>query len=178
MIQDEESGAGGRGGRLSRSETVTVRLDPQLRYLAELAARQHRRTLSSYIEFAVRLAVGQETLGSPADAPSTAPPTLGQIGPELWDVDEPDRFAKLAFRFPHLLTYDEQVLWKAVLERDTLWAPDGEVHEKKNPKPRRREDFNFQEFRQAWPTIRKEAFDQMTEDFLNNVSKSRKQSKR
>jgi hypothetical protein len=33
------------GGKLSRSETVTVRLDPKLRYLAELAALKQRRTL-------------------------------------------------------------------------------------------------------------------------------------
>jgi hypothetical protein len=44
----------GGGGKLSRSETVTVRLDPKLRYLAELAARLHRRTLSSYIEWAIK----------------------------------------------------------------------------------------------------------------------------
>ena len=36
------------GGKLSRSETVTVRLDPKLRYLAELAARIHRRTCLLY----------------------------------------------------------------------------------------------------------------------------------
>ena len=41
------------GSKLARSETVTVRLDPKLRYLAELAARKQRRSLSSYIEWAV-----------------------------------------------------------------------------------------------------------------------------
>ena len=45
MTEQEMRKAG--GGKLSRSETVTVRLDPKLRYLAELAARIHRRTLSS-----------------------------------------------------------------------------------------------------------------------------------
>ena len=48
----EEKRKGG-GGKLARSETVTVRLDPKLRYLAELAARKQRRTVSSFIEWAV-----------------------------------------------------------------------------------------------------------------------------
>ena len=50
-------GKKGGGGKLSRSETVTVRLDPKLRFAAELAARKHRRTLSSFIEWAVEESV-------------------------------------------------------------------------------------------------------------------------
>src|SRR4051794_21564371 len=41
------------GAKLNRSETVTVRLDPKLNYLCELAARAQRRTKSSFIEWAV-----------------------------------------------------------------------------------------------------------------------------
>ena len=50
----------GGGGKLARSETVTVRLDPKLRYLAELAARLHRCTLSSYIEWAINASLDNE----------------------------------------------------------------------------------------------------------------------
>ena len=46
----KERTAKGGGAKLSRSETVTVRLDPKLRYLAELGARSQRRTVSSFIE--------------------------------------------------------------------------------------------------------------------------------
>ena len=34
------------------------------------------------------------------------------MGSYLWDVDESDRFLKLAIGFPALLTHDEQVMWK------------------------------------------------------------------
>ncbi len=47
----------GGGGKLSRSEVVTVRLDPKLRFAADLAARKQRRTLSSFIEWAVEKTV-------------------------------------------------------------------------------------------------------------------------
>src|SRR6516165_4850387 len=43
----------GGGAKLVRSETVTVRLDPKLRYLGEIAARKQRRTVSSFIEWAI-----------------------------------------------------------------------------------------------------------------------------
>lgn len=45
------------GSKLPRSEILTVRLDPKLRFAAELAARKHRRTLSSFTEWAVEEAV-------------------------------------------------------------------------------------------------------------------------
>ena len=44
----------GAGGNLTRTQVVTVRLDQKLRYLAELAALKQRRTLSSYIEWAIQ----------------------------------------------------------------------------------------------------------------------------
>lgn len=114
------------GGKLSRSETVTVRLDPKLRYLAELAARLHRRTLSSYIEWSIEASLGNNRL--------TAEPHCRSIkdeAEELWDVDDADRFAKLALRYPHLLTHEEQVRWKLIRENGYLWSGcfDGPEHE-------------------------------------------------
>lgn len=118
----------GGGGKLSRSETVTVRLDPKLRYLAELAARLHRRTLSSYVEWAIKASLDREALrplNTHADLDGS---TIGGEAEYLWDVDDADRFAKLALRYPHLLTHEEQVRWKLIRESPRLWAgrPAGE----------------------------------------------------
>ena len=104
------------GGKLSRSETVTVRLDPKLRYLAELAARLQRRTLSSYIEWAIERSLDNNLLGADQHSPS-----IKDESEHLWDVDEADRFAKLALRYPHLLTHEEQVRWKLIRETFGLW---------------------------------------------------------
>lgn len=110
------------GGKLSRSETVTVRLDPKLRYLAELAARLHRRTLSSYVEWAIKASLDTEVV-RPTNTPSNVGTdhTIGNEAEYLWDVDDADRFAKLALRYSHLLTHDEQVLWKLIRECGYLW---------------------------------------------------------
>src|SRR5271170_2861516 len=101
----------GAGGKLSRSETVTVRLDPRLRYLAELAARKQRRTLSSFIEWAIEENLKNIYLEDGNEALNIANQTA-----DLWDVDEPDRFVKLARRYPQMLTHVEQVLWKLIKE--------------------------------------------------------------
>ena len=103
----------GGGARTTRSETVTVRLEPKLRYLAEVAARTQRRTLSSFIEWAIEDALRQAWLN-----PSASVATQAE---KLWDVDEPDRFVKLALAAPELLNYDEQRLWKLIKENGAVW---------------------------------------------------------
>jgi hypothetical protein len=94
----------GRGGKLSRSEVVTIRLDPKMRYLAELAARKQRRTLSSFIEWTIERSLKEVDL--------TENFTIADKAHALWDVDECDRFVKLALHDESLLNYREQVLWK------------------------------------------------------------------
>jgi hypothetical protein len=103
------------GGKLSRTETVTVRLDPKLRHLAELAARKQRRTLSSFVEWAIEEIL--KTIHLSEDEGEN----LASMAATLWDVDEPDRFAKLALLYPDMLTHDEQVLWKLIKENGYLW---------------------------------------------------------
>ncbi|MBE0549237.1 MAG: hypothetical protein IH627_16605 [Rubrivivax sp.] len=120
-MTDDKKRVGG-GGKLGRTETVTVRLDPKLRYLTELAARKHSRTVSSYIEWRLKMSLDSEDV-RPVDTPAhvAAPETIGSEGEYLWDVDEADRFAKLALRYPHLLTHEEQVRWKLIRENGALW---------------------------------------------------------
>ncbi len=114
---DNKTKKRGGGGKLSRSETVTVRLDPKLRYLAELAARKQRRTLSSFIEWAIEESLKNVRLDNKGESSES----IASMSGELWDLDEPDRFAKLAIRYPEMLTHDEQVLWKLIRENGSLW---------------------------------------------------------
>lgn len=111
----------GGGAKTSRSETVTVRLDPEVRYLAELAARSQRRTVSSYIEWAIEQSFGGAVELTNLKGEKVS---VDQARGALWDVDEPDRFVRLAKWYPSLLTHDEQRLWKLVLEVWALHAPE------------------------------------------------------
>ena len=116
-MTEQETRKGG-GGKLSRSVTVTVRLDPKLRYLAELAARLHRRTLSSYVEWAIEASLDNNVLKPDFNGRGAS---IRDDAEYLWDVDDADRFAKLALRYPHLLSHEEQVTWKLIRECPGLW---------------------------------------------------------
>jgi hypothetical protein len=108
-----------QGGKLARSETVTVRLDPKLRYLAELAGRKQRRSLSSFIEWAVQNSLSAVMISE--GGYEQAPRSVADVANELWDVDEAERFLKLAIRCPDTLSHVEQILWKLIRECGYLW---------------------------------------------------------
>lgn len=109
---------GAKSPDMSKTVTVSVRLDPKLKYLAEIAAREQRRALSSYIEWAVAQSLEKCELAHFSDDNSR---TLADEADYLWDIDDPDRVVKLALRYPHLLTHEEQVLWKLIRENGHLW---------------------------------------------------------
>ncbi|MGE8493675.1 MULTISPECIES: YlcI/YnfO family protein [Comamonas] len=116
MTEDTKKTKGG-GSKLSRSEITTVRLDPKLRYLAEIAARKQRRTLSSFIEWAIEDSLKRFPIQEWDDGEVI----LMSRAEQLWDVDEADRLVKLALYFPDLLTHDEQVIWKLIRENGAVW---------------------------------------------------------
>ncbi len=104
------------GAKTARSETISVRIDPKIRYLAELGAREKQRTLSSFVEWAIRKALTLKSMSEeePNYGPtfSTEQPPLPLWNDGLWDVDEADRFFHLAMARHDLLTIPEQRLWK------------------------------------------------------------------
>ena len=101
----------GGGSKLSRSETVTVRLDPKLQYLAGVAARKQRRTLSSFIEWAVEQSLHSVNLYIPSVYGSDEPVSVEDEATRLWVADEAERFARLAILYPELMTHEEQEKW-------------------------------------------------------------------
>jgi hypothetical protein len=140
----------GGGGKLSRSETVTVRLDPKLRYLAELAARKQRRTVSSFVEWAIEESLKNVCL----DGGGEFSRSVAHVSSELWDVDEPDRFAKLALHYPEMLTHDEQVLWKLIRENGALWRGHYDQATNKWTWRVHEETLVFERLREHWQTFR------------------------
>jgi hypothetical protein len=138
----------GAGGNLNRTQVVTVRLDPKLKYSAELAARIQRRTLSSFVEWSVEEAVKKvEVMGI-----DHAPTSVDKATRYVWDVNEADRLVKLALHFPELLTFDEDRLWKIIIEHPYFWYQDWE----NEGGWLLSEDFvNFKHLRDQWETLNK-----------------------
>ena len=97
--------AKGGGGKLNKSETVQVRLDPILKMAAELAAAQDRRTLSAFTEIAVEqrvksVQVARDSENKPVDAL--------QVARECWNAEPIVQLNNLANRYPDLLTLRER----------------------------------------------------------------------
>ncbi len=111
------------GSRLNRSETVTVRLDPKLNYLCELAARSQRRTKSSFIEWAIADSLARVALPDVVEDGEFEQKnvTLKERAFDLWQVDEADRVVALAIVAPALLTHEEQLIWRVVRENGYIW---------------------------------------------------------
>lgn len=93
-----------------RTEVFAMRLDPKLKYLAELAARKQRRSIANYIEAAIEAALR----GTLIDERATK--SVWDEAEELWDITDAARLVKLARLHPDLLSYSEQAIVKAIRE--------------------------------------------------------------
>jgi hypothetical protein len=149
---DGQGGVGKRGKR--RSETVSVRLDPKLRYLAELAARRQRRTVSSFIEWAIEASLDKVAL---VESDGFGPPavSLGNVSAVLWDVDPADRFVKLALRYPDLLNHEEQRLWKLFRGNGLFWKGHYDKEHKWIFQIADESSVSFRNLREQWDLINK-----------------------
>lgn len=108
----------GGGGKLARTENVQVRLDPKLRYAAELAAGKERRTLSSFVEWAVERAVKEVSVTRDKEG---NPVSAAEVTDEVWGHYEADRLVGIATLYPELLTHKEQVIWEVIQQEEPLW---------------------------------------------------------
>jgi hypothetical protein len=104
-------------------------MSPRIRYLVEIAARAERRTISSILEWCFEEVLASHTDKKPIMVPSYTGVEidLDTTASVLWDVDEADRFARLALYAPTLLNYDEAVLWKRIWEHEGFWHRDLQV---------------------------------------------------
>jgi hypothetical protein len=110
-----------RSGK-AKSETISVRLDARLRYLVELAARRQRRTLSSYVAWAVEDSLSRVLITEEVDPRGNSMgKSVSEVAMALWDPEGPERLVRLALQYPELLTYHEQILWRLIRENRYLW---------------------------------------------------------
>lgn len=157
------------GAKLSRSETVTVRLDPKLNYLCEMAARAQRRTKSSFIEWAIADSLRSvnlpEVVRSGGGFDDSADVTLKEKASELWHVDEPDRLAALAMIAPALLSHEEQLIWRVVRENGYVWR--GHYNNQEEWSWKVSEDSLIRDrLRDNWDTFKGVAFGDLPKDKL------------
>jgi hypothetical protein len=115
-------------GTTTRSAMLNMRIDPKLKYLSELAAREEEVTLSLFVTHAIELALQTKAQRDSEDdetetvrSPFEPIPSKLLFNEGFWDEAEADRFFKLAAFRHDLLTDAEKKLW----ELFQLCEPDG-----------------------------------------------------
>jgi hypothetical protein len=122
----------GGGGKLNRSEVIQTRLNPKLRFIAEVMARQERRTLSSLIEGLIEEAAEQHRIPLVLSERSQTDRylfgkrkyqkvSMKSAADLIWSAEEADRFAGLALFLPDLLTPEEEALWNLITYTPYFW---------------------------------------------------------
>ena len=141
-----------------------MRLDPRLKYLAELAARKQRRTLSGYIEWAVERSFSNVLMDEDYPEPTTVESAERTL--RLWDVDEAERVSKLALHYPDLLTYEEQVIWRLVKDCGHLWRGQFTGNDRRWTWATDATSLLVDRLRKHWPTFKKVAAREWPEEKL------------
>ncbi|WP_312253929.1 MULTISPECIES: hypothetical protein [Stutzerimonas] len=103
--------------------SVSLRIDPRIKYGIDLAARIQKRTVTGVVEWAVQEGLQQieaplSVLAKEGDSPSSV---AALVDEELWSADEAVRFFQLASNFPSLLTYEETQLWETIKLSPPFW---------------------------------------------------------
>lgn len=92
-----------------KKEVLSLRIEPKLRYLIDLASRIQRRNLTNYVEWALEESLKSVTLechdGVTKDMSVYE---AGNIPNFIWSTDEAHNFFILATTYKELLTYEEQ----------------------------------------------------------------------
>lgn len=111
----------GAGSKLGRTETVSIRLDPRLNYLSELAARSQRRTKSSFIESMLAEQIQILVINKWREVSYGEPVTFGSAADTLWHVRDSQRLVSLGLIAPELMTFEEQHVWALIEETGYFW---------------------------------------------------------
>ncbi len=131
-----------------RTEVFALRLDPKLKYLAEIAARKQRRSLANFVEWAIEEALKGVPLAA-ADINGNKP-TVANVATQLWALDEPERLKNLATHYPELLSYDEQLVWRVICEHSTFNSRTNRISRFAEEE----EFFDAKLVRACWPEIK------------------------
>lgn len=159
-----------RSPNVPRSEAYGLRLDPKLRYLAEITARKERRALAAFIEWAMEQAIK----AVPLDDSDTAV-TAYSYSDRLWHIEEADRLVMLAHEFPGLLNYEEQLIWRVVDEYSiptTLKADQSVTYAFKQPSSSNHNQkvYRIELIRSCWPEIKRFALEKGAEKLRNELN--------
>lgn len=112
----------GAGGKLSRSEIIQARLSPKVRFAGDVLARLERRTLSSQIETIIENTAKNTTIAlKTSGSAGKNSVNLMAFVDGIWHFDEATRFVIFGLSLPNLLTEEEAILFRKILDCPHFW---------------------------------------------------------
>ncbi|HHF0608842.1 TPA: hypothetical protein ACPH4Z_002200 [Pseudomonas aeruginosa] len=113
----------------SSTVSVSLRVDPSIKYAIDIAARVQKRTVTGVVEWSVEKAL--TTVQMPVDfmvlneqlTPEMPEPqsVIEAVKERLWSPDEAIRLVRLAFEYPSLLTFEEGLIWESIRLSPPFW---------------------------------------------------------
>ena len=126
-IEGQQMAKKSKVGTTTKSDVITVRLSPKLKYGLELLARKQHRPLSSVVSRAIEQSINDPEAGLYKNTSKglkiKEPKQMLDI---LWDVHPADRLVKLATHWPELMTYEEEKRVKAI-KKLGWWPKKGDL---------------------------------------------------
>jgi len=116
-----------KAGTTAKSDVITVRLSPKLKYGLDLLARKQHRPLSSVVTWAIEQAINDPESGlykNMSKGLTVAKPK--QMLEVLWDIDPADRLVKRAIHWPEIMTYEDELVVKEAKEGGWGWPSKGD----------------------------------------------------
>lgn len=101
-----------------KSEVLSLRIDPRLKYGLDLLARQQRRSVTGVVEWVIGETFRKEPIND-ADGRERA---FSEAVEVLWSENELERLLKLWFFYPSLLSYEESRMVNVLLRSWDLWV--------------------------------------------------------
>jgi len=135
MASKSKSGSGGETTSSSgaKSDVITVRISPKLKYGLELLSRKQHRPLSSVVTWAIEQMMTSHEAGlfktrkSVKSGKGTDGSTEEYMLETLWNVHPADRLVKLATHWPELMTYEEEFMVESIIDNEWGWPKKGDV---------------------------------------------------
>ncbi|MHC6224031.1 hypothetical protein ACYU03_04525 [Pseudomonas sp. X10] len=109
-----------------KTEALTLRLDPKVRFLIDLLARQKRQSITGVIESAIETYATnfhiEADLWSEEDGEEkTQLVSMYKLSKELYTTDDSFRFMMLVWHCPRLLSYEELRLKETIYSSEFFW---------------------------------------------------------
>lgn len=109
-----------------KTEALTLRLDPKVRFLIDLIARQKRQSITGVIEsaievYATNFLIEAELWDEDTEDDKLQQVSLYKLSKEIYSTDDSFRFMMLVWCCPRLLSYEEVRLKETIYGSKIFW---------------------------------------------------------